>query len=454
MFFLKRPLRPRSNPRLHNHNPSAFVFTSTLFCLFSIAVNKSTEATAFDTASLANTLTSLQQSDGTEAMLAELEETLRRHQRWHALFDVRVLRAREALGLPLAGPLPDSDTTVRGQLDEQTIAACREAGWGLLEDGQVSAGWMYLRASVAQQEVTEKLGALAEKFLAQAADDPDDDSYQPLQEIVQLALWEGLDPTLGIRITLMTQGTCNAVTAYEQSVAGLPPERQAPVAALLVEQLHEELFENLARDLIDRKLVSDTTLADIRTAGGDVATLLTAVGGLADEPSIHLDASHLQAVLRFARICTDPAVLKKAVALAAYACRLPADFQYPGDVPFTDTGRSAQFFFKALLGDQQEEALAYFRDQARSADQYDAPTAWDVLAVLASRLSHPAEAITAVLTRPAEVGPTQPTPLATMLPPLVELAHTAGAGDKLRAACLERDDLVTFAASLARDANS
>jgi hypothetical protein len=99
-------------------------------------------------------------------------------------------------------------------------------------------------------------------------------------------------------------------------------------------------------------------------------------------------------------------------------------------------------------------ALAYFHEQAAAADQYDAPTAYDVLAVLAARLGRPAEALSAVLSRPPEAGPSQPTPLAAMLPPLVELAHAAGAGDKLRAACLERDDLVTFAASLARDAAS
>ena len=417
-------------------------------------MNKTTDASTFDTASLADTLISLQQADGTKAMLTQLEETLRSHRRWHALFDVRMLRARAALGLPLTGPLSDHDATVRSQLDEQTIAACRESGWGLLNDGQVSAGWMYLRASVPQAEVTQRLGQLAEELLANPADDADEDSYQPLQEILQLTLWEGLDPTLGIRITLMTQGTCNAVTAYEQSVAGLPPDQQAPVAALLVEHLHEELFDNLAHDLLSRALVSDATLADIRSAGGDVAALLTAAGGLADDPSIHLDASHLQAVLRFARICTDPAVLKKAVALASYACRLPADFQYPGDVPFADTGRSSRFFFTALLGHEEDAALAYFHEQATAADQYDAPAAYDVLAVLAARLGRPAEALSAVLSRPPEAGPSQPTPLAAMLPPLVELAHAAGAGDKLRAACLERDDLVTFAASLARDAAS
>ena len=51
--------------------------------------------------------------------------------------------------------------------------------------------------------------------------------------------------------------------------------------------------------------------------------------------------------------------------------------------------------------------------------------------------------------------PKQPTrriqPMAATLPPLIELSHKAAGGEKLRAACIERADIITFAASLARD---
>ena len=417
-------------------------------------VTESTTDHPLDTASLAAELLTAQQAGGGDAMLGRLEETLRHHRRWHGLFDARLLRARLALGLPLVGPVAEAAADLRGRLDEQTIAACREVGWGLFEDGQIAGGWMYLRASVDQQEVVKRLRTFTDKLLAGVAAGADDEaSYQPLQEVVQLALWEGLDPTLGIRVMLAVQGTCNAITAYEQSVAALPPDRQAPVAALLVEHLHGELFESLARDLEERGLLPAATLAEIRTSGGGVAAVLAAADGLTQDASIHLDASHLQAVLRFARVCTDPAVLTQAVALASYACRLPEDFRYPGDPPFTDFGTASRFFYAAQLGHDVDEAVAWFRTAASEADQYDAPAAWDTLAVLLARLGRPAEALEAVLARPAEQGPAQASPLAATLPPLVELAHAAGAGDKLRAACLERDDLITFAASLARDAD-
>ena len=55
---------------------------------------------------------------------------------------------------------------------------------------------------------------------------------------------------------LAVQGTCNAVTAYEQSVSGLPPAQQEPVAKIMVEHLHNEVFENLASDLIEKDLLA------------------------------------------------------------------------------------------------------------------------------------------------------------------------------------------------------
>ena len=87
----------------------------------------------------------------------------------------------------------------------------------------------------------------------------------------------------------------------------------------------------------------------------------------------------------------------------------------------------------------------------RHSNEYEASAAWDVLAVLAARINRPDEALSAILARPAETGQSQNSPLAATLPPIVELSHNALGGEKLRAACIERDDLITFAASLARD---
>lgn len=406
---------------------------------------------SIDTALLGAQLTATLEANGIDAMFQKLEDSLRDSRRWHSLFDARLLRARATLGLPLIGPVTDADKKTKQKLDEETIAACREVGWKLLDEGQIASGWMYLRAAVETHEVVDKLSQMASDLLEQEENVNSDEEYQPLQEIIQLALWENLDPALGIRVMLAVQGTCNAVTAYEQSVSGLPPAQQEPVAKIMVEHLHNEVFENLASDLIERGLVSTNHVDKIKNRKGTLVDLLGAVGDLLDEESIHVDASHLQAVLRFARICTDIADIQRAHALACYACRLPKEFRYPGDSPFTDFGNSSRLFFSAQLGEETDQAISFFKQEAEQANEYDAPAAWDVLAVLAARINRPDDALSAILARPAETDPSQNSQLAATLPPLVELSHKACGGEKLRAACIERDDLITYAASLVRD---
>ena len=169
-----------------------------------------------DIASLATELTATLEANGIDAMFQKLEDSLRHSCRWHSLFDAHLLRARASLGLPLVGPVVDADKTTKKKLDDKTIAACREVGWKLFDEGQIASGWMYLRAAVEPQEVADKLSQIASQILEQEESVADEEEYQPLQEIIQLALWENLDPALGIRVMLAAQGTCNAVTAYEQ----------------------------------------------------------------------------------------------------------------------------------------------------------------------------------------------------------------------------------------------
>ena len=150
------------------------------------------------------TLAATAVAQGPRAMLETLAESLRERRRWHALFDLRLLQARVALSLPPTGEIGTLDETTRDKLDQASLAACREVGWPLLDEGHVAAGWMYLRAAAEPQEVSRLLAALASGL-------PEDDEAAAarLQEIVHVALWEGVDPALGIRLVIESQGTCN-----------------------------------------------------------------------------------------------------------------------------------------------------------------------------------------------------------------------------------------------------
>ena len=157
---------------------------------------------SIDIVSLATELSATLEANGIDAMFQKLEDSLRHSCRWHSLFDAHLLRARAALGLPLVGPVVDADKVTKKKLDDKTIAACREVGWKLFDEGQIASGWMYLRAAVETHEVVDKLSKIASRLLEQEESVGDEEEYQPLQEIIQLALWENLDPALGISLML------------------------------------------------------------------------------------------------------------------------------------------------------------------------------------------------------------------------------------------------------------
>ena len=377
-------------------------------------------------------------SAGLDAMFDELAASLTARRRWHALFDARLMQARVALGLPPTGDLGSLPADIRDRLDARSLAACREAGWPLLEEGHVAAAWMYLRAAAEPQQVSAKLAQLA-ACIEDDSEGDDEEAQRRLQELVGIALWEGVDPALGIELVIRTQGTCNAVTAYEQAVSRLPAVRQQPAAAVLVDHLYREVATNLASDL-ERRGIQLPAGHDTEPS---IVALLDAAGGLKNDPSVHIDVSHLQSVLRNARVCTAEPMIRRAWELACYGCRLPEDVTYPGEPPFENVAEASRLFYAAQLGRDVDEALAFFRKAAITALIEEAGTLpADTLVVLLWRLGRAAEALHAAVERPVGDG---------MLPSLVELAAAAGDFEPLRRACREKGDEITFAATLAAE---
>jgi hypothetical protein len=405
---------------------------------------------------LFDALESTAASAGIRAMFALLAERLAAQQRWHALFDARLLEARATLGLPLTGELviepeatpatpasPAPLASPGSEVDARSLAACREVGWPLVEEGQVAAGWMYLRAAVTPAEMAERLAGLVARLPAQEMGAADNPAEETAQEIIHVALWEGVDPALGLSLLLARNGTCNAITAYEQAVSRLPARRQEPAARLLVNHLYSEIRANLAHDLASRGRLATAE------NGTGIAGLLDAAGGLTDDGSIHVDVSHLQSVLRLARVCTDRETLQQAWELARYGCRLPPEVVYPGEPPFENVAEASRHFFGAQLGHDVPQAVAYFRKAAVLAKVEEAGTLpSDTLMLLLWRLGRPQEALHAALQRPhAEGMPSAPQAIG-MLPSLVELASAAGDFQALRTACRQHGDTTTFAATL------
>src|SRR5579863_5809712 len=88
------------------------------------------------------------QRSGVNAALERMAEWFKSEQRYHDLFDTRLMQARVRLGLPiiLTTPLEDLPEPLRTEVENAYLAACREAGWLLWEERKVREAWMYLRA--------------------------------------------------------------------------------------------------------------------------------------------------------------------------------------------------------------------------------------------------------------------------------------------------------------------
>lgn len=382
-------------------------------------------------------LTRTAESSGSDAMLDALAASLAARKRWHALFDARIIQARVAIGLPPVGTPGDVPMHLRDAFDTRSLAACREAGWPLLEEGQIAAGWMYLRAAAEPAEVAARLAILARPRLATAHTNEEADRV--LQETLGVVLWDAADPALGIEIVLATQGTCNAITTYEQAVSRLPAARQRPAAAALVAHLHRELVATLLRDLEVRGIPTPRPTT--------IPALLDALG--ADEIGLHVDISHLQSVLRIARLCADEPTIRHAWELATYACRLPADLVYPGEPPFEQVGEASRLFYGSQIGIDVDRAVRFFRTAAVTAESEAGSLPHDILVLLLARLGRPAEALHAAISRPRDDrGMPSPLQAAAALPSLVDLAAASGEWELLRRACRDRDDEITFAATL------
>lgn len=377
------------------------------------------DATVFDE------LESRLAAGGISAVFASLAEQLKGQQRYHELFDVLLMRSRHALGLPAMSStsLDDLADPLRTQVEEAYLAACREVGQLFLAKEQLRDAWMYLRP------LGEK--ALMAEALAKAT--PSDEN---LQDLVEIALHEGVAPALGFELVLNHYGTCNAITTYEGAIAGRAAADQQAAARLLLDQVHRDLVGNVRAD-IARQQGTDpeaTTLAEL-VADRD---------WLFAENNYHIDTTHLAAVVRFARVLTDRDALELAYDLTEYGRRLSRQFQFAGDEPFTDMYPSHALFFAAQLGRQVDEALTYFRERARAADVHQQGTAAvEVYITLLARLRRYDEAIAATL----ELVPpgTRTTGFA---PSLFELSRSAGDYQALLTACRERGDLVGYAAGL------
>lgn len=317
-------------------------------------------------------------SPGSEAVFDRLAEVLKERRDFHKLFDARMLRRKHELGLPLSRPASLSDVPdhLRKQVEETYIAAAREAGENFLAQGDIPSAWMYLQVIREPQRVAEVIEALPE---GAAADDESD-------RIVRIALFEGVNPVKGLRMMLRQNGTCSTITAFDQAISGLKqPDREA-CAKVMVRNLYEDLRDNVERQ-VQQKI-------PLLPPGSSLRELMAGRDWLLEGGNFHIDVSHLNSVVRFARSIEPSEELRLALQLAEYGEKLDPQLQYPGDPPFEDYYAAHVRFFKAVLGENTEEGLQYFRNKLeQEPDEQDRPLLAYVLVDLLMRTNHLDEAV-------------------------------------------------------------
>lgn len=370
-------------------------------------------------------LTEVAAANGLKAATARLAQHLKSTEHYHELFDLRLLEARLDLGLPaiLTKGLDDLEDPLRTQMEDRYLEACREVGYLLLADGRVREAWMYLRPVGDRSGVAAALEKLT----------PADDNTE---QIIEVALYEGVHPRLGFELVLKNYGLCNAITTYDAQMQQRSRSERAEVASLLVRQIHGDLLRSL-REYLEKKQgkpPQETT----------IAALVADRDWLFDDNEYHIDTSHLAAVVRFALVVDDPETLRLAADLTEYGRRLSAMFQYPGQEPFVDTYPAHALFFRALLGEQVDEALDFFRGRAEALADGD-QGAWpaEVYVALLSRLGRLDEAFEAAAHFLAGAR------TSGFAPSLLELAQRSGNYERLSEISRERGDLLGFMMSLA-----
>jgi hypothetical protein len=381
------------------------------------------------------------QADGVAASLDLLATSLRDAGRYHELFEARLMSARHALGRPVNDrtSLDDLPANVRDRLEEAYLEACREVGTAFLAQNRLREAWMYLRPLGEKQTLAEKI--------AQVAVTPEN-----VDLLVELSLHEGICPARGYELVLEHYGTCSAITMFDSAAQGRTRDERAQLAQTLVRHLHRELSTNLRADLARRgvagQLPTGTKLPDEDQA--TIPELVADRDWLFADLNYHVDSSHLASTVRIARLASDDApTLQLAWELCEYGRRLAAPYQFASEAPFRELYVDSGRYFRALLGEDVEEALEFFAAQARATASDDTghegsnPMSAEIYVALLAHAGRAEEALAASLAL-LPVG----APSIDIAPNVWELAARAGRFDLVRDACRERGDLLGFATAL------
>jgi hypothetical protein len=334
------------------------------------------------------------------------------------LFEARLMQKRLELGLdPIqVGTLEDVPADRRPAYESAFIDGAREVGGLFLADGEIARAWPYFRAIGEPGAVAKAIERI----------EPGED----LEAVIGIAFQERVNPRKGFELILRQHGICRAITCFEQYPA---PDGREEALALLVRSLYQELAASLKNAIARRQGETPET--------NSVAELMRGREWLFEDNSYYVDSSHLIAVLRHSLDIDDRELLRLAIEMADYGCKLSPMFGFKVDPPFDDVYVDHAIYLRAVSGEDVEGAITHFRRKVEN----DAGTAGtapaQVLVTLLARLERYQEAIEVWLAHLDGVPAAQ-----LGCPSLVQLCQMAGDWERLKRLARERGDLLGFAA--------
>lgn len=359
---------------------------------------------------------------GPSAAFDALERTLRANKDYAGLFEALLMRKRHELGMPLIQGIDPYEVSAekRPAYEEAFLAAAREAGGLYLADGDIPRAWRYYRAIGESGPIARAIENLKQ--------------HDAMEDVVAIALHEGVNPRKGFELVLNTYGICRAITLFEQY-----PDRDTREHCLnlLVRTLHRELLENLGR-AIERREGAAPAAATARE-------LIEGRDWLFGAIDYYVDTSHLVSVLRFSLEARHREVLAMAVDMTYYGERLSSNFQFRTEPPFDDIYADHRIYLQALLGENVEPALEHFR--AKLAGHPPETSGYGPLQALTRlllRLERFDEAISLAREYFRDSDPRQ-----YGLPSIVQMYGMAGDYEGLEAHARGNDDLLNFTAAAA-----
>ena len=283
-----------------------------------------------------------------QEILDAVESQLEANGDYHRLFDVRLMRTRHELGLPVTQPaslenVPDGH---QAAFRDAYVSTARDIGQKLLDNNQLADAWAYFRTIGEPEPVRQAVEAMS------LPADPD----ESFDEVMNLALYEGAHMVKGLEWLLQTHGTCNSVTTLSQLQQQMTFEERRQSAALMVRSLYKDLQNSIRCDLESRN--------PGLKPGASIRELIAGQEVLFAEGNYHIDVSHLHSIVGFARSLTkDDPELEQAIELCEYGAGLSEPLQYPGNPPFEQYYEAHRMFLSGLAGTDAAGCLQWFIDR-------------------------------------------------------------------------------------------